>query len=374
MKRNVLFQIIAISLFFLAACGGGGDSAPSTGTVSVAVTDATTTEYDAIYVTIGQVAVQKSDGSSWEVISEPNKTYNLLELVNGVIEELGIKTLSTGHYTQMRLILIDDPDNSINILGQLHAYGNYFIAKNSSSQTELKVPSGFQTGIKIVKGFDINANQTTELILDFDAARSIVMAGNSGTWLLKPTIKVMETREYGIISGNAGQGGVLVSAQTYDASALLAGQVQIAASTVSEINGDYRLLVAPGFYTLVGYKDGFQLYCSDEKVESVAGEEANVDSFALVASSPNIGTLTGGTVSISGPEQYVTISVRQAVTVEGTQEQIEVKSLNLAEGGSFTTNLPFGTYTAVISLPDGAEAYEVPFTLGASYTIGAIVF
>jgi hypothetical protein len=37
--------------------------------------------------------------------------------------------------------------------------------------------------------------------LDFDASRSIVKAGSSGKWLLKPTIKVLDTEEYSVISG-----------------------------------------------------------------------------------------------------------------------------------------------------------------------------
>ncbi|MDL1978816.1 MAG: DUF4382 domain-containing protein, partial [Deltaproteobacteria bacterium] len=57
------------------------------------------------------------------------------------------------------------------------------------------------SGIKILHGFDINKGQTTELILDFDASRSIVKAGSSGKWLLKPTIKVLDTEEYSVISG-----------------------------------------------------------------------------------------------------------------------------------------------------------------------------
>ena len=88
---------------------------------------------------------------------------------------------------------------------------------------ELKVPSGSQSGYKIVGGFDINANSTTELILDFDANRSVVVAGNSGQWLLKPTVKVKYPDEDALIEGrvtdsNGGVSGALVSAQVFTAS------------------------------------------------------------------------------------------------------------------------------------------------------------
>jgi hypothetical protein len=336
---------------FITACGGGGDSGSSgsTGTLSVNLTDASTTEYQAIYITIQQVAVHKDGGGGWDVISSPNKTYNLLDLVNGVREELALATLTSGHYTQMRLILTDTPDNSINILSIKHPYGNYFI-DSSGQSIELKVPSGFQTGIKIVKGFDINANQTTELILDFDAARSIVKAGSSGQWLLKPTIKLLNTTEYSIISGNAGASGVLVSAQVYNSLATLAEEkVEVKAATVSDGSGNYKLFLEPGSYTLVGYKDGFSPFYKNAKVVTTAGN-TYTENFSL-GSASSTGTLSSGTVSISGAdqEQYATISIRQNATVNFNPEQIEVKKLNVANGGTIDTGLPVGSYTAVIS-------------------------
>ena len=90
---------------------------------------------------------------------------------------------------------------------------------------ELKVPSGFQTGIKLVHTFDVVAGRTVGLVLDFDAGRSVVKAGNSGKWLLKPTIKVIDTLNNATLTGTVTDesakalSGVTVSAQTYNASA-----------------------------------------------------------------------------------------------------------------------------------------------------------
>ena len=39
----------------------------------------------------------------------------------------------------------------------------------------------------------MESDRTVGLILDFDASRSVVKAGKSGKWLLKPTIKVTGT-------------------------------------------------------------------------------------------------------------------------------------------------------------------------------------
>ena len=113
------------------------------------------------------------------------------------------------------------------------------VINSSEEKYELKIPSGLQTGIKIIHGFDINENQTTELILDFNASKSIVKAGASGKWLLKPTVKVLNTEDYSIISGTITDDavepqaleGVLVSAQ------ILNGDVVVQTSSITDEEG-----------------------------------------------------------------------------------------------------------------------------------------
>ncbi len=361
---------LPLVIFWMSCGGGGGDSGGSTGTMNLSITDQATTDYRAIYVTIKQVEVHKDGGAGWQVVplQFEKKTFNLLELVNGVREELALATLATGHYTQMRLILGDTPDNSINILSTPHPYANYLIEfiGNTHELHELKVPSGFQTGIKIVKGFDINANETTELILDFDANRSIVRAGSNGDWLLKPTIKLLNTTECSIIQGNAGQGGVLVSAQVYNSEATAPEfEVEIKAATATDGSGNYKLFLEPGTYTLVAYKDEYAPSYKVDKIVTVAATVYTRD-FTLALS--DMGTLTGE-VPISGgdTEQYATISIRKSVTVSGSPEQIEIKSLNVANEGDFEILLPVGDYTAVIST-SGKTTNVRTFSISASST------
>ena len=313
-----------------------------------------------MYVTIDEVQVHKK-GGNWQLVASPNKTYNLLELVNGVRESLGITELETGHYTQMRLIIGKDPDNGINILSQGHPYANY-IVDDSNTYHKLKISSGPQTGIKIVNGFDINENQTTELILDFDASRSIVMAGNSGQWLLKPTIKVLDEVECSIISGtitdiDSGDSleGVLVSAQMYDPNAAAAkDKVVVQASTVTDKEGSYTIFLEPGTYNIIGYKDGYDPTC--KKINTVSGSAYTQD-FTLTTVST--GTVSGS-VNITGgsEEQHVTLSFRQTAQCDSADEQIEVKSLNIANGEDYSVSLPAATYR-VIASTEGRTTLEL---------------
>jgi hypothetical protein len=358
MKRiSLLYLVLALcALFVLPSCGGGGGGGggtAQTGTLSVGLTDASTDDYKAVYVTITEVQVHMS-GGAWKVVGSPNKTYNLLDLINGVREELGISDLAAGDYTQMRLIIGDTADGGINILSKQHPSANYVIDWNDVDHA-LKIPSGFQTGVKIVHGFTISPNQTTELILDFNASESVVVAGNSGQWLLKPTIKVLNTKECSIIrgtvrEGNQGLDGVLVSAQIYNPSATdIKDEVVTEASTVTDEKGQYKIFIKPGTYNIVAYSIDYKpaVECS---VDLVSGVTENLDLPLIPAGT---GTVSGG-VTIAGgvEEQYATISFRQpALCGPGSADDagIEVKSLNVIDGGGYSVPLPAGAYEVVAS-------------------------
>lgn len=346
---------VLILLAMLISCGGGGSGGGS-GTLVLGLTDASTDDYQAIYVTIAAVQVNKAapektdgaedgDESGWQTILTPNMTYNLLELVNGVIENLGIVELEAGKYNQMRLILADQPDDSLNILGNPHPYANYLV-DSEDNEKELKVPSGLQTGIKIVKGFTIVASQSTELVLDFDAKKSVVQAGKSGKCLLKPTIKVLETVVNSVV-GTVGDGaeplaGVLVSAQVYDAGAADAkDEVAIESSTLTSDSGGYVLYLAPGTYNIVAVQEGYEPAC----VETAAtGFEEYAADFSLELAAAS-GTAAGTVEGLAVPEDFAVLSFRRQLDCgTGVDVPVEVKAINVAEGGSYSVSLPAGNY------------------------------
>jgi hypothetical protein len=369
-KTVTAFAILMLFSLF-AGCGGSGGGGSSvgsggTGTLSLSLTDATTLDYQAVYVTIDRVDVHlggnENSPNNWETVARPEKTYNLLELVNGVREHLGLADLQAGEYTQMRLIIGNTPDDGLNIFSQAHPFANYVILADTDEIHELKVPSGPQTGIKLVHGFTIEANQTTELILDFDACRSVVKAGNNPVhpYILKPTIKVVDTKDYAIISGTvvdteeAPLSGVLVSAQIYDPDADdPKDQVVVWTSTVTDEDGQYKLFLRPGTYNIVVYGTGYfpEVICW---LDLASGDVIEGPDFAL-ESAPT-GTISGD-VFITGADtdQHATISFRQFWDCDGhviTEEDIvefEVTSVNVIDEGNYEVTLPVGFYDLVAS-------------------------
>ena len=101
----------------LAACGGSDSDpvvTPASGTVRIALTDIPACGYDEVNVTVDRVRVHQNgaasdNASGWsEVVLSPPKRINLLNLTNGVLEELGATQLPVGTYTLLRLVLTNN--------------------------------------------------------------------------------------------------------------------------------------------------------------------------------------------------------------------------------------------------------------------------
>ena len=189
---------------------GTPPSSGGTGTLRIALTDAPACGYDHVYITVDRVRVHVSssaedgDGGWSEVIVNPARRIDLLDLTNGVLAELGQTPLPAGEYSQVRLVLRSNgtgtPANAI--------------VPTNGAEIPLDTPSATQSGLKLVHGFTVQPNTLVDLVLDFDACKSIVKRGNSGRYNLKPVVSVIP-RTLTAIAGyvQTGLTGVTVSAQ-----------------------------------------------------------------------------------------------------------------------------------------------------------------
>jgi len=205
----------------VAGCGSGGEGGGSTqpGVLGVSMTDAPACGFDAVNVTVSKVRVHQSDNASenaagWtDITLNPARKINLLDLndptqPNRALESLGETPLEAGHYTQLRLVLVPNrgsspPANSVVLSAQ------------PNNEIALETPSAVQSGIKLIHQFTVGSGQRVDLLLDFDACKSIVQTGN-GTYKLKPVIKVIPFVLNGIegfVDTNLLGSNVVVSAQ-----------------------------------------------------------------------------------------------------------------------------------------------------------------
>ena len=213
----------------VAGCGSGGDGGATAqpGTLSVSLTDAPACGYDEVNVTVSKVRIHQSNSASdnapgWtDITLTPARKINLLNLndptqPNSALESLGETSLAAGHYTQLRLVLVRNNGSS--------SFNNSVVLSGISGEIALDTPSAIQSGIKLIHQFDVASGQRVDLLLDFDACKSIVKTG-SDKYILKPVIKVIPYVLNGIegfidsnlfanqSSGNNNVNNVVVSAQ-----------------------------------------------------------------------------------------------------------------------------------------------------------------
>lgn len=384
--------ILSLSILIFTACGGGGGGGSSdggeTGTLSVGLTDSSTGKYSAIYVTIDEVQVNKkssSNGNSgWQTVANPKKTYNLLKLVNGVTEILGEDELEAATYQQIRLIIGKTPESENNINGEPHPEANYVVLSDGS-YVYLKIPSGYKTGVKLVHKFVVERDSFVELVLDFEACKSVVETG-SGKYILKPTIKVIKTVNKSDVFGSVTDDdtgapitGALTSAQISDGFSASVVRSTLTSDVVGE-EGQYNLLLSPGqTYNMVAYSDKkidaeTKLYLPVCNEITVPLDEDLEQNFTLVKS--DFGTIFGN-VTFSGDidlEDPPIIYISFYTTLEcGDNDYIEVTSLSVSpdiDSGiyAYTVDLPVGEYDVVAS----SEGFD-PDTKSAAVTSGGSV-
>jgi len=259
-------SVIIVGCDSTTTATNGSDTMGNMGTLKVKMHDAPA-NYDSVNVSIKSVEVKDtSTDTGWVKINSPQKTFNLLELTNGASAVLGSKELPAGTYEQIRLILNKD-GNSVVVDGTKH---NLFI------------PSGAQTGIKLNINAEIKPDITYTLLLDFDAARSIVETGNqhsqhASRYLLKPVIRATNQAETGNISG---------AIKPVDAKPFIYAISD--SDTLSSTKAD----TTDGSFKLVGLKEG-NYTVSVEPADTTAYQTKDTTGVAVTIGETNdIGTLT----------------------------------------------------------------------------------
>ena len=319
----------------VGGCGSGdGDSVASTpGTLGVSLTDMPACGFDAVNVTVRGVRVHRSsaasdsDGGWTEITLNPARKINLLDLTNGVLETLGETPLAPGHYTQLRLML--DPNAGMGFANSVVPTGGV--------ETALATPSAVQSGIKLIHEFDVAPGQRVDLVLDFDACRSVVRRGN-GTFGLKPVIKATPMVLNGVTgyvdTGLLGS-NVMVTAQQNG---------EIVQSTAPKPDGYFLLArLAPGSYDVVFTADGRATavitgvpVASETDIVEVSTSDARI---SLLNSS--MGKVKGtATLNQASAGTDVTVAAKQTY---GMTTTVTVKSVIADEsaGGAYELILPF---------------------------------
>jgi hypothetical protein len=186
-KGFYVLIILMISLLVLVGCEKNSTSVNNegkTGTLKLYLTDAPSAIYDSVNITFSQVSAHHD--SSWIILMDSLMTVNLLDLTNGHTIVFGSGDVPAGHYTQIRIKILD---SYVVVDGQKHM---------------MTISSGATSGLKFGPEFTVSEGSTYEMVVDFDVHRSIVTTGprsHPHGYKLKPRIRICPMALTGAISG-----------------------------------------------------------------------------------------------------------------------------------------------------------------------------
>lgn len=186
--------LIFISAYLLAGCGGGSGGSTETpmGRISLGITDAPVDGATAVVVKFTAVELKPEDGDAFTINLTPAQSVDLLVLAGGgsraLLENYSVPA---GHYQSIRL-LIEAQQNQ----------PSSYIDFASGARYPLYVPSGSESGLKLIRGFTVAAGSNSNFTIDFDLRKSVIAPpGQAPNYLLKPVLRMVDNLQVGAIAG-----------------------------------------------------------------------------------------------------------------------------------------------------------------------------
>tara|TARA_R110000868_G_scaffold3285_5_gene21482 strand:+ start:4030 stop:4902 length:873 start_codon:yes stop_codon:yes gene_type:complete len=283
MKFKFFLIAIMTSLLFLFSCSDSNDTGSGYGKLGIQLTDAPfptdlvaeanvtiykiEARYTANTVEEDETASESEENSSFVVLMEEEVNVNLLELTNGITQQLVDIDVPAGYYDLIRVYV-----KGVNVV----------LNDEMATTYDLNVPSGEQTGIKIFikPGLEVKSGLSEDLLLDFDVSKSFVAIGghnNLSGFNFKPVIKVSNLTTTGTLSG-------VVSTTENDVVATIPGATitisqvdEIITSSIADDNGMYTIMgLEAGNYTVTIEIDGYTTQVI-ENVEINVGNKTVLD-------------------------------------------------------------------------------------------------
>ncbi len=171
---------------------GGGRGGIQNGFLSLAITDAPIDDAAEVWVRFDGVELKPASTENVVTLTfKPPMEINLLALQGqNKVQMLTNATLPAGNYDWIKLKVTAKND------GLLDSY----IKLDDNSVHELDMPSGSESGLKIIGGLEVIANTPKSMTIDFDLRKSIVMTGVA-QYTLIPVLRLVDDTAVGSIEG-----------------------------------------------------------------------------------------------------------------------------------------------------------------------------
>ncbi|PYV14750.1 MAG: hypothetical protein DMG21_17205 [Acidobacteria bacterium] len=405
MLRTLNFFLIIGSLgafsavAWLVGCGTTKSTNNSGGTVTTSLSDppvCSTTSvpsgpFSAVWVTVTKVTANTdANAASGDSTSANSKCF---------LTQLGSKSgLPAGDYQQIRIYLLANDSSSgpsTNNCGTGNGWN--CVVDNATGPHELTLPSEAQTGLKIPSGqiaggkFTIAAGQSADLDIDFNACASIVKAGASGKFLLKPVLHAGEASV-----NNATIGGTVVDSAT--GSGIMGAMVlleqpstvtgvtepvdQVVYATTTDASGNFFICPVQGtpgtttYDVVIAAVQGGVAYNPDIVFSVPVG--TTLGNLKLVSEGiGNAGGTLAGQITSAGASGAIAEDVTlqtftKATPTGGTETEVTIPWLSTnttqpaALPQNFMTQATANVVSPAVACPASTDCYNYEITLPAS--------
>lgn len=188
------FAALALAV---AACGGGGGSSKSAMTMGqpqmrLSVADAPPADgAPHVVVVFTGVELTGNGGNPVTINFASPKSIDLVTDSGTASAVLFDQPIPAGSYGQVRLMV--QADGSSN---------NSYIVLADGSMHGLRIPSGAETGLKLVSGFTVPSSGVVDYTIDFDLRQAITCPPGQGpACMLKPALRLVDNTTVGNIQG-----------------------------------------------------------------------------------------------------------------------------------------------------------------------------
>ena len=201
MSRNArllgFLPLLATAALGLAACGAGGNGgtpvsmAGMVGQMRLAVGDAPLDGAEHVVVVFAGVELTGNAGNPVTITFPAPKSIDLLTQSGTASAVLFDQPIPAGSYGQVRLMVMADGSGN-----------NSYVQLADGTMHGLRVPSGSETGLKLVSGFTVPSSGVVDYTIDFDLRQAITCPpGQAPACILKPVERLVNNTTVGNIQG-----------------------------------------------------------------------------------------------------------------------------------------------------------------------------
>jgi len=262
----VCVAVAAMCAAMILGCGGGGGSASTgTGRITLGITDAPVDGATAVVVKFTAIELKPEGGEPITIGLDPAPSVDLLDLAGGSSRELlSDREVPAGRYQWIRL-LIDAQQNT----------PSSYIDLADGQRFPLYVPSGSESGLKLIRGFTVAAGSVSDFTIDFDLRKSVIAPpGRAPNYILKPVLRIVDNLRVGTLQGTVAAAlvpaGCTPLVYVFSGAGVVPDDLDVAAApdvdplvsvpvTLDAASGEYRFRVAfleAGEYTAAFTCDG----------------------------------------------------------------------------------------------------------------------